>query len=327
MADAWEIPVFIVNERGVTVGEVIKAAWHRGELAEAWAKVCESAAAEYGEEEDEETGEQVDTDEEGIQAASEQFRIARDLITAEETGQWLEQRGLTLDDFSDYFRRGTAPSAGAAAMVNFEGGPEGWRERLRVDLLMSGQFDVLAEALAWRCAGCPSGAAGLDWSAMEEAFAQKRAALLTEGARAETLAMLRPSLTRYEVEIMEVESGDVAREAWLCLTEDGLSIDEVAREGRYPVKRGKVRREEVPVEWQNRLANANPGAVLEPIPHGDGFHLCLLLRKWEPILGEPEVDARVERHLLERHFAMLSTPTIRWLLAPGTISMGIPPPF
>jgi hypothetical protein len=36
---------------------------------------------------------------EELQARFERFRIDRDLITAEETEHWLDQRGLTLEDF------------------------------------------------------------------------------------------------------------------------------------------------------------------------------------------------------------------------------------
>jgi len=44
-------------------------------------------------------------DEAAISAAAEQFRYRHDLITADETEAWLANRGLTFDDFSDYFAR------------------------------------------------------------------------------------------------------------------------------------------------------------------------------------------------------------------------------
>ena len=46
-----------------------------------------------------------ETDQSALQARSEEFRISRDLISAEETERWLDERGLILDDFSDFLIR------------------------------------------------------------------------------------------------------------------------------------------------------------------------------------------------------------------------------
>lgn len=48
---------------------------------------------------------EVELDESAISAAAEHFRYCHDLITAEETERWLASRGLTFEDFSDYFAR------------------------------------------------------------------------------------------------------------------------------------------------------------------------------------------------------------------------------
>ena len=42
----------------------------------------------------------LEFDDDAIDAAAERFRYDHDLITAEETEQWLAGRGLALDDFS-----------------------------------------------------------------------------------------------------------------------------------------------------------------------------------------------------------------------------------
>ena len=47
----------------------------------------------------------LEFDDDAIDTAAEQFRYQHDLITAEETEQWLAGRGLTLGDFSAYFVR------------------------------------------------------------------------------------------------------------------------------------------------------------------------------------------------------------------------------
>ena len=65
-------------------------------------------------------------------------------------------------------------------------------------------------------------------------------------AREREIAALRLPLTRFEVETIELDSLDAAREALLCVREDGMSMEEVATEGRYPYRHPEVLLEEIP---------------------------------------------------------------------------------
>src|SRR6266704_4642571 len=83
-----------------TPRDAIEAALFRGELDSTWKEFLRCAQAEKRADELD-----IDLDESAIAAAAEAFRYEHDLITAEETEAWLENRGLTFDDFSDYFTR------------------------------------------------------------------------------------------------------------------------------------------------------------------------------------------------------------------------------
>src|SRR5262245_310142 len=83
-----------------TARDAIDAAIFRGELEEKWQAFLRHLAAEERADELE-----LELDESTISAAAEEFRYRRDLITAEETEAWLASRGLTFEDFSDYFSR------------------------------------------------------------------------------------------------------------------------------------------------------------------------------------------------------------------------------
>jgi hypothetical protein len=74
-----------------------------------------------------------------------------------------------------------------------------------------------------------------------------------------------------------------AQEALFCVREDGMSMEEVASEGRYPYRHPSVLLEEIPEELQQKFLSVHPGDILEPIAHGDGFHLCRIIDKEEPI--------------------------------------------
>jgi len=72
----------------------------RRELQAAWKEFLRRVKAEERAEELE-----LELDDDAIGSAAQSFRYQHDLITAEETEQWLGARRLTLDDFSGYFVR------------------------------------------------------------------------------------------------------------------------------------------------------------------------------------------------------------------------------
>ncbi len=104
-----DLGVFHIGKRTVTIDDVICAAHFRGELVKSWQRVCDCAQCGTSGRE---------ADEADLQARSEEFRIGRDLISAEETERWLDERGLSLDDFSDFFIRQEVYNASASLSRN-----------------------------------------------------------------------------------------------------------------------------------------------------------------------------------------------------------------
>ena len=314
-APDWDRAVFWVGSRQITIRDVLRAAHFRRELDASWAEVCRLAARP-----------DAGWDEDLAQTSSEEFRSERDLITAEETEQWLDQRGLTLDEFGEYFaRHQTAAATGArdnGAAPPYEDGPPELHDLLRVDLLISGGFDRLAEHLAWRFAARGESDATVppDWDEemreLETIYQQQRTSLLTPRAREEALVFLRQTLTRVELETLEFESIDAAHEALLCLREDGETMAEVAHDGGYPLRVHEWQIGDVAADLQSRLLSASTSEVLGPFPNGDEFQIHRLRRKIEPLLADPTVSAAVDQHLVESLFAGLAAKHIRWIIAP-----------
>jgi hypothetical protein len=63
---------------------------------------------------------------------------------------------------------------------------------------------------------------------------------------------------------------------------------------------------------QQKFLSVTPGEVLEPITHGDSFHLCRILAKAEPDLADPLVQSRADDRILDRHFDELTAAHIQW---------------
>jgi len=70
--------------------------------------------------------------------------------------------------------------------------------------------------------------------------------------------------------------------------------------------------EDVEPELQQKFLSVPAGSVLEPIARGDGFQLCRVTKKVEPNVDDPVVQERVDKRLLELHFARLVSNYIQW---------------
>src|SRR5213076_2688970 len=101
--------------------------------------------------------------------------------------------------------------------------------------------------------------------AIEAAYRQRCGSLLIPQACQRELVTLRLPLTRFETEVIELESRDAAQEALFCVREDGMSMEEVAIEGRYPYRRVDFLLEDIPTDGQQRFLSVSAGDVLEPV--------------------------------------------------------------
>jgi hypothetical protein len=143
--------------------------------------------------------------------------------------------------------------------------------------------------------------------ATEAAYKAHCDALLVPEARQRELMALRLRLTRFEIELIELESHDAAKEALFCVREDGMSMEEVATDGRYPYRRVDSLLEDLPTDAQQKYLSVSQGEVLEAMPRGDGFELCRVVRKIEPRLEDPTVKLRIDQRLLNQYFSDLTT--------------------
>ena len=326
-----------------TARDAIDAAIFRGELEDKWQTFLGHIAAEDRADELE-----LELDESAISAAAEEFRYHHDLITAEETENWLANRGLTFSDFSAYFVRqycaGALDEGFSSEEIGYTSASQALRHLFLAELILSGQLDEmtvkLMRRLAARCAGKEPTPEAIDaekrkflhrfgieaaqmagwlekmyrdsqWLnemlAMEAVHAAHCDTLLVPEARQRELMALQLRLTRFEVELIELESQDAAREALFCVREDGMSLEEVATEGRYPYRLANFLLEDLPEEVQQKYLSVSQGDLLEPMPRSDGFALCRIIKKVEPRLEDPTVKFRVDQRLLDHYFSDLTT--------------------
>lgn len=338
-----DLVVCSCENREYKARDAIDAAFFRGELQADWNEFLKRIAAEK-----QADATDMDFDENVLDSAAEQFRYDHDLITAEETEQWLSTRGLTLDDFSDYFARqycgNVLGNEVTPESISYPSASSDLRQLFATESILSGNLERMTKELVWRLASrtaakeddpeliaaeeqkffdrhslgrehLPNWLATLgrdaEWFsemlAMEAAYRKRRDSLLADHARQHEMATLRLPLTRFETEMIELESRDAAQEALFCVREDGMSMEEVAIEGRYPYRRTDFLLEDVAPDMQQKFLSVSPGDILEPFARGDGFELCRILNKVEPKASDPAVQWRIEQRILERHFSDLSS--------------------
>ncbi|HUE50077.1 MAG TPA: hypothetical protein VMQ39_03330, partial [Candidatus Dormibacteraeota bacterium] len=95
-----DLIVCACGDQEYTARDAIDAALFRGELDSKWKEFLRCVESEKRADELD-----LELDDDAIATAVEAFRYEHDLITAEETEAFLANRGLTLDDFTDYFTR------------------------------------------------------------------------------------------------------------------------------------------------------------------------------------------------------------------------------
>jgi hypothetical protein len=342
-----DLVVCACGGREYTVGDAIDAALFRGELEDKWKKFLRDVAAEIRADELD-----LDVDEASVSAAAEVFRYEHELITTEETQAWLTSRGLTIDDFSDYFTRryyaGAIRENVVSDEIEYHSAPAELRQLFIADLILSGELERITIDLMWRLAArCaqPDPAPELvssearrfversgvkqarlehwleklgrdskwfdEMTAIEAVYRNCRSTFVDRQLREHELTASRLELTQFEVEVIELESRDAAQEALLCLREDGMSMEEVAAEGRYPYRRANLDFARIPTDLRHRFLGASAGTILEPLARGDGFELYRVLNKIEPQADDPSVQSQIDRRLLDRHFSELMSKHVQ----------------
>ena len=181
--------IFSQGEREFTAKEVVDCAVVRGEIDLLWKDFVRVAECDRLANEQE-----LELDDSALDSAAVAFRYKHDLITAEETERWLEDRGVSLAEFSEYFARqywgrtysGTVdPPKSSYQTVS----PEE-KDLFLVDLTLSGSLDRMADRLSYRVAAQADEATDDESSVAEERARFMAAAKIDREHLADWLAQL-----------------------------------------------------------------------------------------------------------------------------------------
>jgi hypothetical protein len=342
-ASGLDLVVCACGEQQYTARDAIDLEMFRGELTDKWKRFLRDVAAEDRAYEldldaDESAvsaaAEEFRYGHDLISAQETEAWLANRNLTLDDFSDYFTRR----------YYAATAAENVIAEEVEYDSASSELRQSFLADLVLSGEFDRIATEFIWRlAAGCtepdPTSEAisiekrrlferkkikpaqlpnwlkkiGRDPTWFDEMLRVEAAyhrcceRILVPQARQRELAAFGLLLTRIEMEVIELESRDAAQEALFCVREDGMSMKELAAEGRYPYRRAAFVLEDIPVDAQQRFMSASTGDILGPMSRGDGFEVCRVINKIEPQADDSRVQSRIDHRLLERHFSELAS--------------------
>lgn len=279
-----------------------------------------------------------------IQAAANEFRYAHNLISAQETQDWLAHWGLTVEGWMDYFRRSLLRQQWAKHLTematSYPVTPEEVAATIKCEALCSGQLAQWAYQLAGRAALAGQmktniGAAGFDAydqvatapgtdspfaqqkmkaiARIEAAYQMLRQQILTPKARSHQIAHHHLDWIRFDCRYIWFPEERLAREAALCVCEDGLTLDEVAQDSRFIVQPYNFYLDEIEPSRRNHFLAAQAGDWLGPLNLFEGFTLFAVLGKSLPSDDDPQVRSRAEEAVMSTVCSREISHRVTWL--------------
>ena len=116
-----------------------------------------------------------------------------------------------------------------------------------------------------------------------------------------------------EAEWLWFPDPDVAREAVLCVRDDGLPLAELMRATTVEARRRRFLADDLDAEFRPLLHGARVHDVVGPMPDADGFAVALVLDKSPPSLREELVCRRAQLDLIASAVDHQVERWVRWV--------------
>jgi hypothetical protein len=135
---------------------------------------------------------------------------------------------------------------------------------------------------------------------------------VTPEAVAAQIRSYQTDWTRLECDSVSFPELQAAREAALCVREDGGTLDHVAGDANREVRREQVYIEETEPDFRDQFLGAQKGELIGPVSRGDEFVLCLVREKVLPSGNDPRIAARAEEAVVQRFVEREVNDRVKW---------------
>ena len=337
--------VFTVGGDEYRWDDVVLAADLRGEWTRVRDRLRQGLACLRASEEREEGPEESE-----IESAASEFRYSRDLVAAQEMEDWLTRWNVTAKGWMDYVRWSLLRQKWADRIADFlsEYSPEDGEvdSLIHVEAVCSGDLDRFASDLAGRAAvsevkksepeeaevadvlrqftvrRTERGLAGIDpgsyqakmerLARLEVSFRRFREQAATPRKIAALIRSRRIDWTRLDLDSISFPEQQTAREAALCVREDGRTLAEVAADARRELRQSTMYIEEMETTLRDGFIGAQKGELLGPFQSGQEFVLHQVRDKRLPSAGDAALTDRARQAVLQLQLDREINDRVKW---------------
>ncbi|MEW6126836.1 MAG: hypothetical protein AB1757_07335 [Acidobacteriota bacterium] len=259
-----------------------------------------------------------------LREAAQAFRYAHNLISAEETNIWLRRWHMTVEDWMNCLRSeclrkrfaGQLDELVAAHPVSDEAVAGVIKHyAICTDNLrhwafkLAGRAAVAASANQFFTIESPDNLIAY----IETEFARQQKQAVTPKLIESKIANHRLDWVRFDCRYLWFAEERVAREAAWCVSEDGMTLDEVAHDAHNQIKPWTVYADEIDLKVRPYFLAARQGDLLGPLNIWQGFPLFSLLNKQLPAADDSQVHARAEQAIIANFTEQAMRERVQWL--------------
>lgn len=230
-----------------------------------------------------------------VAEAGNRFRYSHNLLAGEELNDWLAHWQLTAAEWRAYVERELARARSSGEDAATE---DGVAAAVWAEAVCSGFLGRAAERIAGEQALAAAGSAPHDG--------------VTDEAIEHEVALHRLEWLRVEGRTLSVPLEDTAREAALCVRQDGRSLDDVAQDCGTAALPLSVYAGDLAPELSSALVAAREGELVGPLRTAHGFALVLVERKTPPVADDPATRRRAEERIVRRAVERAVLEQVEW---------------
>ena len=273
------------------------------------------------------TEEEIDPEE--LESAANDFRYERDLVTAEEAEAWLNQWDLSADAWTECIQRTLLRRKWADQLAeivdHYPVTKKEIRDRLHAEAVCSGYLARFARALAARASAydkareegwisdpSKSAEAADRIRLLETSYQRFRDQVVDSQGIKNQINSHRLDWIRFDCLYVLFSQEQVAREAALCVRDDGAQLDEVAANANVALQNAAIYLDEIEPTLRDRFLGAEKGALIGPLNWENAFGLFLIEDKIIPALEDPEIKQRAQESLLQSAVNREINNRVKW---------------
>lgn len=263
-----------------------------------------------------------------VREAATQFRYAHNLISAEDTQVWLDRWEMTANDWMNCLRGQLLSKRWAARLDEIVAAHPISDEDIATvikdyavcaDQLaewaqkLAGHAAMASQAVSSGCFDAKTGSPRDLVFRIEAEFDRQRQQTVTPKQVETKIVDHRLDWIRFDCRYLRFTDERQAREAAFCVTEDGLTLDEVARDAHCEVRHWSFYLDEIEAGVRPHFLAAGQGDWLGPIRMLNAFSLFSVVAKQMPAAGDPQIKQRAEQAIIGGMMEQAINERVKWM--------------